>query len=106
MVQPIPPSAAVVLNPNRWRALAVLLLATFMVLLDTSIVNNAVPAMQADLGATVGQIQFVLDAYLLAYAALLISGGRLGDIVGRKRMFMLGVTGFALTSALCGRLAY
>ncbi|MBC8074866.1 MAG: MFS transporter, partial [Chloroflexales bacterium] len=89
-------------DAGRWRALAVVLLATFMVLLDTSIVNNAVPAIQANLGASAAQIQLVLDAYLLAYAALLITGGRLGDLVGRKRMFLLGVASFALASALCG----
>lgn len=89
-------------DPKRWRALAVVLLATFMVLLDTSIVNNAVPSIQASLGASSGQIQLILNAYLLAYAALLITGGRLGDMLGRKRMFLLGVAGFALSSALCG----
>lgn len=95
-------SNTIVLNPARWQALGVTLLATFMVLLDTSIVNNAIPAMQRSLGATSGQVQLILDAYLLTYAALLITGGRLGDIFGRKRMFLIGVVGFALTSALCG----
>ncbi|MBA3948233.1 MAG: MFS transporter, partial [Herpetosiphonaceae bacterium] len=89
-------------SPLRWRALASVLLATFMVLLDTSIVNNAVPAIQANLGASTAQIQLMLDAYLLSYATLLITGGRLGDLIGRKRIFLLGVTGFALSSALCG----
>ena len=89
-------------HANRWRALAVVLLATFMVLLDTAIVNNAVPAIQASLNASSGQIQLILDAYLLAYAALLVTGGRLGDMLGRKRMFLLGVVGFSLTSLLCG----
>lgn len=95
-------STLIVPNPGRWRALAATLLATFMVLLDTSIVNNAVPSIQRTLGASSSQIQLILDAYLLAYAALLITGGRLGDMLGRKRMFLLGATGFALSSALCG----
>lgn len=96
------PTATAAFRPTRWRALGATLLATFMVLVDTSIVNNAAPALQADLGASSGQLQLVLSAYLLAYAALLITGGRLGDLCGRKRMFLVGVAGFALSSALCG----
>jgi EmrB/QacA subfamily drug resistance transporter len=90
------------LDPRRWIALAVVLTAAFMVLLDISIVNVAIPSIQRDLHASFSQIQFVLAGYQLAYAVVLITGGRLGDIVGRKRMFMLGVAGFTLASALCG----
>lgn len=82
--------------------LAVVLLGTFMVLLDVGIVNVAIPTIQRTLQASDGQIQLVVASYQLAYAALLITGGRLGDLFGRKRMFIFGLGGFALTSALCG----
>ena len=65
-------------------------------------IRNAIPSIQRDLGASTSQMQLLLDAYLLAYAALLITGGRLGDMLGRKRMFLFGVSGFVLSSALCG----
>jgi EmrB/QacA subfamily drug resistance transporter len=89
-------------DPRRWKALGVVLCASFMVLLDISIVNVAIPSIQANLHASYGQIQFVLAGYALAYAVMLITGGRLGDILGRKRMFIAGVIGFTLASALCG----
>jgi EmrB/QacA subfamily drug resistance transporter len=91
-----------VLDPARWRALAVLLLALFMVLLDTSIVTNGLATIQRDLGASSAQVQFVLTGYAVAYGVLLITGGRLGDLYGRRRLFLLGLAGFTLTSALCG----
>ena len=89
-------------NPQRWAALGVVLTATFMVLLDISIVNVAIPSIQANLGATFSEVQFVIAGYALAYAVFLITGGRLGDVHGRKRLFMLGMAGFTLASALCG----
>jgi EmrB/QacA subfamily drug resistance transporter len=93
---------AQVADPRRWKALAVVLIATFMILLDISIVNVAIPSIQRDLGATYAEIQWVLAGYQLAYAVVLISGGRLGDIFGRKRLFIIGVTGFTVASAMCG----
>lgn len=89
-------------DPRRWIALGVVLCASFMVLLDVSIVNVAIPRVQANLRASFGEIQFVLAGYQLAYAVMLITGGRLGDIFGRKRLFLIGVAGFTLASALCG----
>ena len=83
-------------------ALAIVLIASFMILLDISIVNVAIPSIQRDLHASYAQIQFVLAGYQLSYAVVLITGGRLGDIVGRKLMFIIGVTGFTLASLLCG----
>jgi EmrB/QacA subfamily drug resistance transporter len=80
----------------------VILLASFMVLLDTSIVTNGLAAIQRDLSATYAQVQFVLTAYTVAYGMTLITGGQLGDLYGRKRMFLIGLAGFTLTSALCG----
>lgn len=87
---------------NRWIALAIVLLASFMDLLDVTIVNVAVPSIQHQLGANYAAVQWVLAGYTLAFAVLLITGGRLGDIFGRKRLFMLGVGGFTLASLLCG----
>ncbi|WP_406529986.1 MFS transporter [Streptomyces sp. I8-5] len=88
-------------DPMRWLALAVLLVATFMDLLDVNIVTVAIPAVQGDLGASAVVIQAVTAGYTLSFAAVLITGGRLGDIFGRKRMFMTGVAGFVVASALC-----
>jgi EmrB/QacA subfamily drug resistance transporter len=89
-------------DPRRWVALAVVLIAGFMQLVDISIVNVAIPSVQRDLDATYAQIQWVLAGYQLAFAVMLITGGRLGDIFGRKRLFMIGMGGFTLASALCG----
>ncbi|OLV15540.1 MFS transporter [Deinococcus marmoris] len=97
----LPPEAHP-LDPARWRALAVLLLALFMVLLDTSIVTNGLATLQRDLGASSAQVQFVLTGYAVGYGVLLITGGRLGDLYGRRRLFLLGLAAFTLTSALCG----
>src|SRR3979409_2135363 len=83
-------------------ALAIILVATFMILLDISIVNAGRPSTQRELHASFAQVQFVIAGYQLAYGVILITGGRLADIVGRKRMFMIGVAGFSLASLLCG----
>ena len=89
-------------DPRRWAALMCVLTAAFMVLLDISIVNVAIPSIQQNLHASFGEVQLVLAGYALAYAILLITGGRLGDIYGRKRLFMTGMGGFVVASALCG----
>jgi EmrB/QacA subfamily drug resistance transporter len=90
------------LDPRRWVALASVTTALFMVLLDVSIVNVAIPAIRQNLHANDADIQFVVAGYALAYAVMLITGGRLGDIFGRKRLFLTGMTGFITASALCG----
>ncbi|MHB9753222.1 MFS transporter [Streptomyces sp. BYX5S] len=87
---------------RRWFALAIVMTAAFMDLVDVTIVNVALPTIQHDEGASTGQIQWITAGYALAFAALLITGGRLGDIFGRKRLFLLGVAGFTVASALCG----
>ena len=89
-------------DPRRWVALAVVLIAAFMQLVDISIVNVAIPSIQRDLDATYSQIQWVLAGYQLTFAVTLITGGRLGDIFGRKRLFIIGMAGFTIASALCG----
>lgn len=89
--------------PYRWRwwALAALLVAEAMNLLDTTIVQVAGPTIHADLGGPVTVIPWVSTAYTLPFAVLLITGGRLGDIAGRRRVFRIGVTGFMLASLAC-----
>ncbi|MEN3792870.1 MFS transporter [Fulvimarina sp. MAC3] len=89
-------------DPRRWIILAVLLLAGFMNLIDVTIVNVAIPSLTADLGASSSQIEWVVAAYILFFALGLLPFGRLGDIVGRKRMFLIGIFGFTIGSALCG----
>src|SRR5947209_5875431 len=87
---------------RRWLTLAVVLTAAFLGTLDFFIINLALPAIQADLHASFAQVQLVIAAYGLAYAVCLITGGRLGDIYGRKRVFLGGVAGFTAASVLCG----
>jgi EmrB/QacA subfamily drug resistance transporter len=82
--------------------MAVLMAGTFVFVLDFFIVNVAIPSTQAELGATDGQIQLVVAAYAIAIASLLILGGRLGDLFGRRRIFMIGLGLFTASSALCG----
>ncbi|WP_432062684.1 MFS transporter [Streptomyces sp. S1] len=89
-------------DKRRWIALAIVMTAAFMDLVDATIVNIAIPSIERDLGATIGAIQWITAGYALAFAAGLITGGRLGDIYGRKRLFLLGTAGFTLASALCG----
>jgi EmrB/QacA subfamily drug resistance transporter len=90
------------LDPRRWLALTVVLVAGFMDLLDVTIVNVAVPSILRDLRAEYAQIEWVVAGYVLGFAAVLITGGRLGDIFGRRRLFLIGVGGFTIASALCG----
>jgi EmrB/QacA subfamily drug resistance transporter len=89
-------------DPHRWLALTVVLIASFMDLLDIAIVNVAIPSIQRNLNAGYAQIQWIVAGYALAFAVVLITGGRLGDIFGRKRLFLIGMTGFTIGSALCG----
>ena len=89
-------------DPKRWLALAVILSAAFMDLLDVTIVNVAIPSIQSQMKAGYSAIQWITAGYALAFAVVLITGGRLGDIYGRKRLFMIGMTGFTIASALCG----
>src|SRR5262249_34057823 len=85
-----------------WLVLTILCLGFFMILLDTTIVNIALPALTTNLGATLDQVLWIVNAYTLTYAGLLIIGGRIGDIYGQKRLFMIGLTVFTAASALCG----
>ncbi|MFE2278540.1 MFS transporter [Streptomyces sp. NPDC059454] len=89
-------------DPKRWLALVVILFASFMDLLDVTIVNVAVPAIQQDIGASYSEVAWTTSGYALAFAALLITGGRLGDLYGRRRMLLAGMAGFTVSSLLCG----
>ena len=97
-------------DPRRWVALAVLLLANFMNLMDVTIVNVALPSLRTNLNADASQIEWVIAAYVLAFALGLLPFGRLGDIVGRTHRFLWGVAAFSLASrrraaATCSRCA-
>ncbi|MBV2356950.1 MFS transporter [Streptomyces sp. J2-1] len=89
-------------DTNRWKALVFIALAQLMVVLDATIVNIALPSAQHDLGISDGDRQWVVTAYALAFGGLLLFGGRIADLWGRKRAFLLGLGGFALASALGG----
>src|SRR3954469_25760961 len=89
-------------DKRRWITLGVVALAQLMVVLDSTVVNIALPAAQADLGFSDGQRQWVITAYSLAFGSLLLLGGRLSDLIGRKRTFIAGLIGFALASAVGG----
>ncbi|MFF2523853.1 MFS transporter [Streptomyces liangshanensis] len=89
-------------DPTRWKALAFIALAQLMVVLDATIVNIALPSAQKDLGISDGNRQWVITAYALAFGGLLLFGGRIADLWGRKRSFVVGLSGFALASALGG----
>ena len=96
------PPAALRAEQRKWLALATALAGSFMAFFDVFVVNVAIPTVQRDLHATFAQVQFVITGYSLTYAVTLITGGRLGDIFGRKRLFMLGMAAFTCCSALCG----
>jgi EmrB/QacA subfamily drug resistance transporter len=87
---------------RRWLALAVVCLAQLMIVLDTTIVNVALPAVQRDLHFSQGSLTWVIDAFLITFGSFLLLAGRLGDLFGRKRVFLSGVIVFTAASALCG----
>src|SRR4051812_5879895 len=89
-------------DPKRWKALALLCTAFFMVILDSAIVVVALPSIDADLAFSAGNLQWVLSAYLLSFGGLLLLGGRASDLLGRRRMFVVGTALFALASLGAG----
>jgi EmrB/QacA subfamily drug resistance transporter len=97
--------ASTVIPPTRdarWLALAVLCTGTLMIVLDATIVNVALPAIQRDLGFTQSSLAWVVNAYLIAFGGVLLLAGRLGDLLGRRRIFLVGLTVFTLASFACG----
>jgi EmrB/QacA subfamily drug resistance transporter len=89
-------------DPNRWRALAVLAVAYLMVVLDVSIVNVALPSIQKSLDFSTSGLEWVVSGYALTFGGFLLLGGRSGDLLGRRRVFMAGLVLFSLFSLLCG----
>ena len=102
-----PPAAAIpdrhaAGDRNRWIALVVLCAGMLMIILDQTIVNVALPSIQSDLGFSQSGLAWVVNAYLIAFGGLLLLAGRLGDLIGRKRIFLGGLALFTLASLLCG----
>ena len=89
-------------NPNRWWTLGCVAIATFMLLLDITIVNVALPAIRTDLRASFSDLQWVVDAYALMLASVLLVSGSVADIIGRKRIFVTGLILFSAASLACG----
>src|SRR5207245_356504 len=87
---------------RRWWTLGAMCFALFMIMLDNTVVNVALPSIQRDLHTTLSRLEWTINAYTLVFAVLLVTGGRLGDIFGRRRMFMFGVIVFGVSSATIG----
>ena len=98
-VAPLPPTPA---DGRRWATLAVVCLAQLMIVLDVTIVNVALPAIQQDLHFSEGNLTWVVNAFLVTFGSLLLLTGRIGDLVGRKRVFLAGLVTFTVASLLCG----
>src|SRR5580658_10764163 len=96
------PSQKVQADPRRWKALFVLALIQFMLVLDVTVVNVALPRIQMSLGFTHSGLAWVVNGYVLMAGGFLLLGGRLADLLGRRRVFMMGVAIFAVASATCG----
>jgi MFS family permease len=89
-------------DPRRWQALTLVCVAFFMTVLDVSIVNVALPSIKTALSVSESSLQWVLIAYTITFGGLLLLGGRAGDLLGRRRMFMIGMTVFSAASLVCG----
>ena len=89
------------LSSKQWTLVASIL-ASSLTFIDGTAVNVALPALQANLGATITDVQWVIEAYTLLYGSLILVGGSIGDQLGRKRIFLIGVYLFAIASVLCG----
>src|SRR5205814_6222298 len=89
-------------NRTRWFALYVLCLGSLMIVLDMTIVNVALPSIKEDLGFSETSLAWVVNAYLLTYGGCLLLGGRLGDLFGHRRLFLIGIILFTMASLACG----
>src|SRR5207244_11277338 len=94
--------AAHVPDPRRWQALALVCVAMFMTVLDVSIVNVALPSIKTALNVAEKDLQWVITAYAITFGGFLLLGGRAGDLLGRRRMFMIGIALFSAASLVCG----
>src|SRR5256885_10717103 len=88
-------------DPRRWQTLALVCVAFFMTVLDVSIVNVALPSIKTALSVSESSLQWVLIAYTITFGGLLLLGGRAADLLGRRRMFMIGMALFSVASLLC-----
>src|SRR3954471_16961669 len=87
---------------SRWAALIVLCVGMLMIVLDATVVNVALPSIQGDLGFSQSSLAWVVNAYLIAFGGVLLLAGRIGDLVGRRRVFLAGLALFTVASLLCG----
>src|SRR3954449_12545879 len=87
---------------KKWWTLAAVSFGLFMIMLDNTIVNVALPSIERDLHVSISSLEWVVTAYALTFAALLITGGKLGDLFGRRRIFIVGIAIFTLSSLACG----
>src|ERR1700740_959869 len=96
------PSSPAITDRGRWIALVVLCVGVLMIILDSTVVNVALPAIQRDLGFSQANLAWVVNAYLISFGGLLLLAGRLGDLVGRRRVFLVGMVLFTAASFVCG----
>src|SRR2546428_12688946 len=96
------PGPAASPDGRKWWVLAAMVFGLFMPMLDNLVVNTALPTIQRELGAGVSGLQWIIDAYVLAFASFMLTGGALGDLYGRRRFFMTGLVVFTTGSLLCG----
>ncbi|MGH1556136.1 MFS transporter [Streptomyces sp. L7] len=89
-------------DPRRWLMLPVILAATFMYGFDLNVINVAIPSLQHDLHAGEATLELIVGGYSFTYAAGLVLGGRLGDLLSHRRMFLIGMASFTVASVLCG----
>src|ERR671928_1157336 len=87
---------------TRWLALVILCVGDLMIVVDTTVVNVALPSIKGDLGFSETSLAWVVNAYLLTFGGFLLLGGRLGDLLGHRRMFLGGIALFTLASLACG----
>ena len=87
---------------RKWWTLASVSFALFMIMLDNTVVNVALPSIQEDLGIDVAELEWVVTGYALSFAVLMLTGGKVADMIGRRRVFLIGLAVFTLASLLCG----
>src|SRR6476620_1370788 len=87
---------------RKWWTLAAVSFGLFMIMLDNTVVNVALPSIERDLHITISQLEWIVTSYALVFAALLITGGKLADLLGRRKIFVVGLAVFTLSSLACG----
>src|SRR5918992_3321775 len=100
--QEIHMTASQAADARRWPALFTLCVGMLMIVLDVTVVNVALPSIQRDLGFSQSSLAWVVNAYLISFGGLLLLAGRLGDLIGRKRVLIIGLVVFTIASLLCG----